>query len=244
MSACNAGERKLGGRAGRRPAAPLRLDLPGRLAECCRQPDHRHRHAECRSLAGRLCLFRLGDGWVSAGVGAGRSKFRRSGVALRPALGDRDGGAAVCGRLCTQCPGTRDLQLPGRADSARIRRWLGRRPVLDRDRPVVRESPPARVYSAISRSGGSPFWLGRCWAGAFADAGSWRAVFWTFAVQGAAVAGAAWFMLPDAEAVTSARVAWRQLGLIAVGVALISLADLADDFPLLPADCAGSWCSC
>ena len=88
-----------------------------------------------------------------------------------------------------------------------------------------------RVYSAISSVWGIAVLVGPMVGGVFADAGSWRAVFWTFAVQGAAVAGAAWFMLPDAEAVTSARVAWRQLGLIAVGVALISLADLADDFP-------------
>ena len=67
--------------------------------------------------------------------------------------------------------------------------------------------------------------------GLFADAGSWRAVFWLFAVQGAAVAAAAWVMLPAAETTDAQHaVAWRQLGLIALGVTLIALADLAGDF--------------
>jgi MFS family permease len=88
-----------------------------------------------------------------------------------------------------------------------------------------------RVYSAISSVWGIAVLVGPLLGGLFADAGSWRAVFWVFAIQGVAVAAAARVMLPAAEA-TDARdaVAWRQLGLIAVGVTLIAVADLTGDF--------------
>ncbi len=88
-----------------------------------------------------------------------------------------------------------------------------------------------RVYSAISSVWGIAVLVGPLLGGLFADAGSWRAVFWLFAVQGVAVAAAARIMLPAAEATgVPNAVAWRQLGLIAVGVTLIAVADLAGDF--------------
>jgi MFS family permease len=88
-----------------------------------------------------------------------------------------------------------------------------------------------RVYAAISSVWGIAVLIGPLLGGLFADAGSWRAVFWLFAVQGVAVAGAAFVMLPAADAAgTTHAVAWRQLGLVALGVILIALADLAGDF--------------
>jgi MFS family permease len=88
-----------------------------------------------------------------------------------------------------------------------------------------------RVYSAISSVWGIAVLVGPMLGGVFADAGAWSAVFWLFALQGAGVAACAWVMLPAAEpGDTAQRVAWRQLGLIALGVSLIALADLAGDF--------------
>ncbi len=88
-----------------------------------------------------------------------------------------------------------------------------------------------RVYSAISSVWGIAVIVGPLLGGLFADAGSWRGVFWFFAAQGAALAAAASVMLPAAEATNAANaVAWRQLGFIAAGVTLIALADLAGDF--------------
>jgi MFS family permease len=86
-----------------------------------------------------------------------------------------------------------------------------------------------RVYSAMSSVWGIAVLIGPMLGGLFADAGSWRAVFWMFAIQGAIVAAAASVLLPPGEAATAMRaVAWRQLSMIAVGIILISVADLAD----------------
>jgi hypothetical protein len=88
-----------------------------------------------------------------------------------------------------------------------------------------------RVYSSISSVWGVAVLISPMLGGIFADAGSWRAVFWLFALQGAIVATAAWVMLPTGEAAGADNgVAWRQLSLIAIGIAMIAVADLAGDF--------------
>ncbi len=88
-----------------------------------------------------------------------------------------------------------------------------------------------RVYSAISSVWGVAVLIGPMLGGLFADAGSWRAVFWLFAVQGAIVAAAAWVMLPAGNAAAATdRVAWRPLSMIGVGIILIAVADLTGDF--------------
>jgi MFS family permease len=91
-----------------------------------------------------------------------------------------------------------------------------------------------RVYGAISSVWGIAVLVGPMMGGLFADAGSWRAVFWLFALQGAVVATAARVMLPAGEAAAAATaVAWRQLSIIGIGIILIAVADLADDFILV-----------
>ncbi len=88
-----------------------------------------------------------------------------------------------------------------------------------------------RVYSAISSVWGIAVLIGPMLGGLFADAGSWRAVFWVFAVQGAIVAAAVRVMLPAGEAAADARaVAWRQLSVIGIGIILVAVADLAGGF--------------
>jgi len=88
-----------------------------------------------------------------------------------------------------------------------------------------------KVYAAITSVWGVASLIGPLIGGLFADAGAWRWVFWSFAVQAVAVGAAALLMLPkgqDGDA--DARIAWAQLGLIALGVAAIALADLAGGF--------------
>ena len=88
-----------------------------------------------------------------------------------------------------------------------------------------------RVYSATSSVWGIAVLIGPLLGGLFADAGSWRAVFWLFAAQAAIVAGAAKVMLPAAEAAAEDALAWKPLSMIGIGIILIAVSDLAGNFP-------------
>ena len=109
---------------------------------------------------------------------------------------------------------------------------MARGPLFGRDRPPVREPPAAaRLRFAISAVWSIAVLIGPMLGGLFADAGSWRAVFWVFAVQGGIVAAAARVMLPAGEAAAATlAVAWRQLSIIGIGIILKGIADLAGDF--------------
>ena len=87
-----------------------------------------------------------------------------------------------------------------------------------------------RVYSAISSVWGVAVLIGPMLGGLFADAGSWRAVFWLFAAQSAIVAAVARAILPAEATTASQAVAWRALGFIGIGIVLIAFADLAGNF--------------
>jgi MFS family permease len=88
-----------------------------------------------------------------------------------------------------------------------------------------------RVYATVTAIWGVASLLGPLIGGIFADLDAWRWVFWLFAIQGLAVAWAAYAMLPrNDQGDAKAKVAWLQLGLIAAGVTAIGLADLAGDF--------------
>lgn len=88
-----------------------------------------------------------------------------------------------------------------------------------------------KVYAAITGVWGVASLLGPLIGGIFADAGVWRWVFWSFAIQGLAVGAAAFAMLPRGEnGEAGAKIAWSQLGLIALGVAAIGAADVAGGF--------------
>lgn len=88
-----------------------------------------------------------------------------------------------------------------------------------------------RVYASVTAIWGVASLLGPLIGGIFADLGAWRWVFWMFAIQALGVAWAAWALLPSGEdGEGSSKVAWPQLGLIALGVSAIGLADIAHNF--------------
>ena len=85
-----------------------------------------------------------------------------------------------------------------------------------------------RVYAAVTSVWGVASLLGPLIGGIFADAGAWRWVFWSFAAQALAVAWAALALLPRTDdGDQTQRIAWGSLGLIALGVAAIAIADIA-----------------
>ena len=174
-------------------------------------------------------------GWATAGYLLGSVLAGASSGILAIRFGLRSataaGGPALRRRVRAERGGAGDLQLSGRPHPAGCWRRLGGRPLLGRHWPAVRQPPAAQ---GVQRD---QFCLGH----RRPDRPHARrpvrrrrvlaAVFWLFAIQGVAVAVAAWVMLPAAEVSGEHHaVAWRQLGLIAIGVTLIALADLAGDF--------------
>ncbi len=86
----------------------------------------------------------------------------------------------------------------------------------------------ARMFSATAGVWGVASILGPLVGGIFAAAGHWRGAFWMFAGQGAVFALACLVLLPARrpdEAVPPA-LAWRTLGVLAIAISVIAVADV------------------
>ena len=98
-----------------------------------------------------------------------------------------------------------------------------------------------RVMAAISAVWGSSAFAGPLIGGIFAEFGEWRLGFWAFVVQSLILAAAlAWALPKDTKAEkTEARIPWRRLGVLSVGVMSIAIAALEkDNFGLVALLCA------
>lgn len=84
-----------------------------------------------------------------------------------------------------------------------------------------------RVFASVSAVWGVATIIGPLLGGVLAAAGSWRTVFWLFAVQAVLFAVAARVLLPgEAMPARAAKVPWRQLGVLCLAVAAIGGADV------------------
>ncbi|MGZ6020923.1 MAG: MFS transporter, partial [Phenylobacterium sp.] len=85
----------------------------------------------------------------------------------------------------------------------------------------------ARVFASVTFIWGIATVLGPLFGGAVLEAGTWRDVFWLFALQAGVFAAAAPFLLRGASrAGGGPGIPWTQLGVLGVGVAAIALADV------------------
>jgi MFS family permease len=85
----------------------------------------------------------------------------------------------------------------------------------------------ARVFAAVTFICGIATVLGPLFGGLVVQTGSWRDVFWLFAIQSVVFSAAAPFLLRgSAKAGGGPGIPWIQLGVLGVGVAAIAVADV------------------
>ncbi|HEX5262265.1 MAG TPA: MFS transporter [Phenylobacterium sp.] len=85
----------------------------------------------------------------------------------------------------------------------------------------------ARVFAAVTFIWGVATVLGPLFGGLVVQSGSWRDVFWLFAIQTVVFSAAAPFLLRgSAKAGGGPGIPWTQLGVLGVGVAAIAVADV------------------
>jgi predicted MFS family arabinose efflux permease len=85
----------------------------------------------------------------------------------------------------------------------------------------------ARVFAAVTFIWGIATVLGPLFGGLVVQTGSWRDVFWLFAIQSVVFSAAAPFLLRgSAKAGGGPGIPWTQLGVLGVGVAAIAVADV------------------
>ena len=85
----------------------------------------------------------------------------------------------------------------------------------------------ARVFAAVTFIWGIATLLGPLFGGLVLQGGDWRDVFWLFALQAGVFSVAAPFLLGSSvKASGGPGIPWLQLGVLAVGVAAIAVADL------------------
>lgn len=85
----------------------------------------------------------------------------------------------------------------------------------------------ARVFSAVTFVWGIATVLGPLFGGLVLEGGGWRDVFWLFAAQAAVFSAAAPFLLKGSpKGAGGPGIPWLQLGVLAVGVAAIAVADI------------------
>ncbi|HEY2707530.1 MAG TPA: MFS transporter [Caulobacteraceae bacterium] len=98
----------------------------------------------------------------------------------------------------------------------------------------------ARIFGAMTGVWGVATVVGPLVGAAFAEGGEWRLLFWAFAAQCFVFVAAAVWLLPEDAPPAGHRTAWRQLGLVLLGVGLIGAADLTSSVVLAGGLCVAS----
>ena len=176
-------------------------------------------------------------GWAASGfmtglvVATASSSWLAERIGLRAAMMLAGGGFAIGCAMSAAAPGI-GVFLAGRVLQGCAAGWvIGLIYVALAILFPGRHLP--RVFAILTSIWGVATFAGPLLGGLFADAGAWRGVFWLFAAQGLVFTAASFFLVRGATARNAfGTLPVRALALLALGIAALATAGIADSLAL------------